>query len=446
MAQFFKTSRTNKQNNNIIKHCQIDKLDHQGRGMLFHQNKPMFVEGGLVGEVVDVSIDEDKKRYKKASILKIQQASDLRIAPHCDHYQECGGCHLQHIEQSTQIDIKQTGLITLFERFAKHKPEQLQKTLLSDAWAYRRCARFGVMYDKKTKKVQMGFRRSSSSELINQQACPVLKPALSALILPIKSLLNQLQGKAALGHIELVEAENAVAILLRHLKPLSAADVDMIIAFAAKHKLHFYAQSSPTDIRCLTEKHKLTYSLPEQDCEFEFSIDDFLQVNADVNEKMVTQAIDWLELKNTDHVLDLFCGLGNFSLPIAKIAQQVVAIEGIKKMVERGAENALHCHLTNVQFFQADLSDLNELKAPWAQQNYDKVLLDPARAGAAECMLFIASKKPTHIVYVSCDPVTLARDSLLLLEAGYKLAKLGLIDMFPQTAHMESMALFVKNK
>ena len=446
MAQFFKASRTNKQNNKIIKNCQIDQLDHQGRGMLFHQNKPIFVEGGLEGEILDVLIEEDKKRYKKASIVNIHQASEDRITPSCEHYQECGGCHLQHIEQETQINIKQQGLITLFERFAKHKPEQLEKTLQADAWAYRRCARFGVMYDKKTKKVQMGFRRSSSRELINQQACPVLKPALSALILPIKHLLNQLQGKAALGHIELVEAENSVAILLRHLKPLSTQDVELIIAFSAKYKLHFYAQSSPTDIQCLTEKHKLTYSLPEQDCEFEFSIDDFVQVNANVNEKMVKQAINWLELKSTDHVLDLFCGLGNFTLPIAKVAQQVVAVEGIQKMVDRGAENALRCHLTNVTFFQADLSDLNELKSAWAKQSYDKILLDPARAGAAECMLFVATKKPSRIVYVSCDPVTLARDSLLLLEAGYKLAKLGLIDMFPQTAHMESMALFIKNK
>ena len=444
MAQFFKTSRTNKQNNNIIKHCQIDNLDHQGRGMLFHQNKPMFVEGGLVGEVVDVSIDEDKKRYKKASILKIQQESDLRIAPHCEHYQECGGCHLQHIEQSVQIDIKQAGLITLFERFAKHKPEQLQQTLRSDAWAYRRCARFGVMYDKKTKKVQMGFRRSGSNELINQQKCPVLKPALSQLILPLKALLNKLQGKMALGHIELVEADNTVAVLLRHLKPLSDQDIALIIAFSAEYQLHFYAQSSPTDIQCLTEQHKLTYSLAEQDCEFEFNIDDFLQVNADINQQMVQQAISWLELKNTDHVLDLFCGLGNFTLPIAKKVEQVVAVEGIQKMVDRGAQNALHCHLTNVAFYQADLSDLNELKADWAQQRYDKILLDPARAGAAECMAFVANKKPSHIVYVSCDPVTLARDSALLLEQGYTLAKLGLIDMFPQTAHMESMALFTK--
>ncbi|MDA7747281.1 23S rRNA (uracil(1939)-C(5))-methyltransferase RlmD, partial [Psychromonas sp.] len=359
-------------------------------------------------------------------------------------YQECGGCHLQHVEQSTQVEIKQQGLITLFERFAQYKPEQLQPALTSDAWAYRRCARFGVMFDKKTKKVQMGFRRANSNELINQQVCPVLTPALAHLIIPLKNLLNQLQAKTALGHIELVEAEQSVAVLLRHLKPLSEQDEQLVIKFSDEHQLHFYLQSSPTSIRCLTAEHKLTYSLPEQDCQFEFNVDDFLQVNALINEKMVSQAIDWLELKSSDRVLDLFCGLGNFTLPIAKIADQVVGVEGIQKMVERGSQNALNCHLTNVTFYQADLSDLNSLKADWAKQDYDKVLLDPARAGAMECMEFVVSKKPTDIVYVSCDPVTLARDSQVLLEKGYHLAKLGLIDMFPQTAHMESMALFIK--
>ncbi|MEJ6122058.1 23S rRNA (uracil(1939)-C(5))-methyltransferase RlmD [Vibrio sp. 2-Bac 85] len=446
MAQFFKASRTNKQNNKVIKHCQIDKLDHQGRGMLFHQNKPLFVAGGLIGEVLDVSIEEDKKRYKKATILNIHKASELRINPHCEHYQECGGCHLQHIEQNAQIEIKQQGVLSLFERFAKHKPEQLEETLQSDAWAYRRCARFGVLFDKKTKKVQMGFRRSKSSELINQQICPVLKPALSQLILPIKALLNQLQGKAALGHVELVEAENTVAVLLRHLKPLSEQDVQLIVAFSEQHQLQFYAQSSPTTITCLTTEQQLCYSLPEQDCQFGFNVDDFLQVNAVVNEKMVKQAMNWLALKETDQVLDLFCGLGNFTLPIAKIAKQVVGVEGIQKMVDRATDNAKHCQINNAQFYQADLSDLNALNAQWSKQDYNKVLLDPARAGAAECMEFVANKKPTHIVYVSCDPVTLARDSQLLLDQGYKLDKLGLIDMFPQTAHVESMALFIKNK
>ena len=446
MAQFFKASRTNKQNNKVIKHCQIDKLDHQGRGMLFHQNKPLFVAGGLIGEVLDVSIEEDKKRYKKATILNIHKASELRINPHCEHYQECGGCHLQHIEQNAQIEIKQQGVLSLFERFAKYKPEQLEETLQSDAWAYRRCARFGVLFDKKTKKVQMGFRRSKSSELINQQICPVLKPALSQLILPIKALLNQLQGKAALGHVELVEAENTVAVLLRHLKPLSEQDVQLIIAFSKQHQLQFYAQSSPTTITCLTTEQQLCYSLPEQDCQFGFNVNDFLQVNAVVNEKMVKQAMNWLALKETDQVLDLFCGLGNFTLPIAKIAKQVVGVEGIQKMVDRATDNAKHCQINNAQFYQADLSDLNALNAQWSKQDYNKVLLDPARAGAAECMEFVANKKPTHIVYVSCDPVTLARDSQLLLDQGYKLDKLGLIDMFPQTAHVESMALFIKNK
>lgn len=444
MAQFFKASRTNKQNNKIIKNCLIEKLDHQGRGMLFDQNKPLFVEGGLIGESLDVCIVDDKKRYKKATIVKILQASPLRIEPACPHYQECGGCHLQHVEQATQVDIKQQGLQTLFERFAKQQQTSLQPALMSDAWGYRRCARFGVQFDKKTKKIQMGFRRAASNDLINQQVCPVLTPALEQLIVPLKMLLNQLQGKATLGHIELVEAEQGVAVLLRHMSPLSTVDRTSILDFSEAHQLHFYAQSSPSQIDCLTSAAQLTYSLPEQHCQFAFNINDFLQVNAGINEKMVAQAIDWLALSESDNVLDLFCGLGNFTLPIAKKVKHVVGVEGIQKMVARGTSNALHCDLDNVAFYQADLSDLNELTAPWAQQTYHKVLLDPARAGAAECMAFIVSKKPTHVVYVSCDPVTLARDSQQLLDNGYQLDKLGLIDMFPQTAHMESMALFIQ--
>lgn len=446
MAQFFKASRTNKKNNNVIKNCLIDKLDHQGRGMLFHQNKPLFVEGGLIGEVIDVAITEDKKRYKKASIIKIQQASDKRIEATCEHYNECGGCHLQHVEQTTQIEIKQQGLSSLFERFAKYKPESLQPALKSAAWKYRRCARFGVMFNRKTKKVDMGFRRSGSSELINQKVCPVLKPALEALIIPLKSLLNQLQGKMSLGHVELVEADDSVAVLLRHLKPLSDQDIQLIIDFSTQHQLQFYAQSNPDTIKCLSAESKLGYSLVDQGCQFEFNIDDFLQVNASINEKMVTQALDWLSLTESDRVLDLFCGLGNFTLPVAKMAEQVVGVEGIQKMVDRGAKNALLSNLNNVQFYQADLSDLESLESGWAKQDYDKILLDPARAGAAECMPFILNKKPSRIVYVSCDPVTLARDSQVLLEKGYRLEKLGLVDMFPQTSHMESMALFVRNK
>jgi len=444
MAQFFKPVRTNKKINHVIKHCIIEQLDHQGRGMLFDENKPLFVDGALIGEIVDVMIVEDKKRYKKGRIVKIHQKSELRIEPLCQHYQECGGCHLQHVEQSTQINIKQEGLISLFERFARYRPEVLQPALIGSAWHYRRCARLGVMFNKKTKQVEMGFRRSASKELIDQKVCPVLTANLEKLITPLQLLLNQLQGKSALGHIELVEADQGMVVLLRHLKPLSPHDVELILTFAVQQNVHFFVQSSPTTIKCLTEATLLTYSLSGQACQFEFHVDDFLQVNASINEKMVAQAIQWLSLRDTDRVLDLFCGLGNFTLPIAKQVQSVVGIEGVDKMVSRGVSNAVRCQLSNVQFYQADLSDLNALKADWAKQAFDKVLLDPARAGAAECMLFIISKQPTHIVYVSCDPVTLARDSSQLLAQGYQLEKLGLIDMFPQTAHMESMALFIK--
>jgi len=444
MAQFFKTARNKTPHHATIKLAVIEQLDHQGRGMLFHHNKPVFVEGALPDELVDIAILETKKRYQKGRVLNTHKASPLRIEAHCPHYQACGGCHLQHVESSTQINIKEQGLLTLFSRFAKYKPDTLAPALISPSWHYRRCARFGVMFNKKTKQVEMGFRQAGSKALVEQRVCPVLVPALEALIVPVKKLLNTLHAKASLGHVEFVEAEQGVAILLRHLKSLSMEDQNTILQFAKTHQVHFYVQPSPTQIVCLTDPSRLTYSLPEQACEFEFNIDDFVQVNASVNEKMVAQALQWLELKSTDRVLDLFCGLGNFSLPIARHVEQVVAVEGVQKMVDRASHNAAQCDLDNVQFYQADLSDLTSLKADWAKQIYTKVLLDPARAGAAECLSFVASKKPSHIVYVSCDPVTLARDSELLLNQGYLLHKLGAIDMFPQTAHIESMALFIK--
>jgi len=444
MAQFFKTSRTKTPNHAMIKQGVIEQLDHQGRGMLFHHSKPVFVEGALPDEIVDIAILETKKRYQKGRVVKTHQTSPLRIEAHCAHYQTCGGCHLQHVESSTQINIKQQGLLTLFRRFAKYQPDVLAPALMSLPWQYRRCARFGVMYNKKTKKVDMGFRQAGSKALVEQRVCPVLVPALEALILPLKELLNALEAKMSLGHVELVEAEQGVAILLRHLKPLSIHDQNTILQFAATQQVHFYVQPNPTQIDCLTDAVSLTYRLPEQACEFEFNIDDFVQVNASVNEKMVAQALQWLALAPSDRVLDLFCGLGNFSLPLARLVDQVVAVEGVQKMVDRASHNAKQAGLENVQFYQADLSDLDALKADWAKLTYNKVLLDPARAGAEACLSFVASKKPSHIVYVSCDPVTLARDSALLLSQGYLLDKLGAIDMFPQTAHIESMALFIK--
>jgi len=445
MAQFFKAAPKNSIKSRVLKNILVEKLDHQGRGIAFFQKKPLFIDGALIGETLDVQVTESKKRYSKATITKISQASEHRLAARCPHYEQCGGCHLQHTSQQNQISIKENGLLDLFTRFAKQAPIELQPAIQSDEWGYRRSARFGVQFDKKSKKVQMGFRRALSNDLIEQRVCPVLKAPLEALIVPLKALLNSLSCKAHLGHVEMIWSDQGVVILLRHLKALAHSDVTLITTFAQQHQVNFFSQPTKNELILLFGDSSLSYQLPEWDCRLNFIATDFLQVNETVNQKMVAQALSWLDLCLKDSVLDLFCGLGNFTLPIARQVKSVVGVEGVQKMVDRATENAQSNNIGNTSFFQADLSAEHLNKQPWAEDNaFNKVLLDPARAGALESIPFIISCKPSHIVYVSCDPVTLARDSQLLLEKGYKLEKLGLLDMFPQTGHMESMALFTR--
>jgi len=443
MAQFFKASPTNSRKNYILKDVKVEKLDHRGRGLAYFQGKPLFIDGALSGELLDVQIIETKKRYSKANIKTIIKASELRITAACPHYQECGGCDLQHLPQTAQIQIKSDGLISLFKRFANQAPQKLEAPITDQAWAYRRTARLGLQFDKKTKQLKMGFRRARSNDLIDQKVCPVLLPELECLIPSLKVLLNSLQCRADLGHVELLYADQGAVVLLRHMKTLTASDLKLISTFAEQQKLNFFAQASPNLCVCLAGEENLSYQLPEWDCVLHFRPTDFLQVNANINQKMVAQALQWLALEKTDQVLDLFCGLGNFTLPIARHAASVVGVEGVQKMVDRACANAALNKQDNAQFYQADLSAENLTQQEWAKQRFNKVLLDPARAGAGDCLAFITEKKPSHIVYVSCDPLTLARDSQVLLDKGYQLDKLGLLDMFPQTGHMESMALFI---
>jgi len=444
MAQFFKAAPKNSIKSRILKNVLVEKLDHQGRGIAFFQSKPLFIDGALQGEKLDVKITENKKRYSKATIMAVNQASDYRVSPTCPHYDQCGGCHLQHTSQEKQISIKQDGLLDLFSRFAKQTPIELDAAIKSEPWGYRRSARFGVQFNRKSKKVEMGFRRALSNELIDQKVCPVLKAPLEVLIVPLKALLNSLNSKTDLGHIEMIWSDQGVVVLLRHLKALPKNDIVLIEQFSAQHHVNFFSQPTKSDLICLSGESHLSYQLAEWQSTLNFIATDFLQVNEIVNQKMVKQALSWLELAKQDKVLDLFCGLGNFTLPIATQVDSVVGVEGVQKMVDRASENAQSNEIDNATFFQADLSAEHLSKQVWANNHFNKVLLDPARAGALASIPFIISLKPSHVVYVSCDPVTLARDSQQLLENGYKLAKLGVLDMFPQTGHIESMALFIK--
>ncbi|MGF1726927.1 23S rRNA (uracil(1939)-C(5))-methyltransferase RlmD [Photobacterium nomapromontoriensis] len=440
MARFFKPQKR-KVTDTKHKEITISRLDHLGAGIGHLDRKPVFIEGGLPGETVVVQLTEDKKQYARAKIIRRLNDSDARIAPQCPIYNECGGCNLQHLSHQGQVAAKQQALSELMGKFAHARTSDMIEQaapILSAEWQYRRCARFSVM--PAGNKLKIGFRKKQSKEIVDVAHCPVLAQSLNALLPSLRELLSQLQGKRHLGHVELAEADNGRVVLIRHLQPFSDKDMTALKQFADRYQLMLYFAPASDQLEHIAgptpyyELDNLTLS---------FSPKDFIQVNRDVNQKMVAQAIDWLAIAPNDRVLDLFCGLGNFSLPLAKQANTLVGVEGIDEMVHRASENAKQNQLENTEFYQANLDD-DVTTLCWAQEKFNKILLDPARAGAAGVMQHVVNLQPERVVYVSCNPATLARDSQVLLDNGYQLERLGMMDMFPHTGHLESMALFIK--
>lgn len=427
----------------------IERLDHQGAGIAYENKKPIFVEGTLPGERVLVQVIEDKSKFAKAKLIRVEQASDKRIDAFCPHYQTCGGCNLQHLSHEDQISHKSQSLTQLMTKFAGKALKknaatngdlQLEAPIISSNNGYRRRARISLMFDIKTQKLQFGFRQKSSKNIANVTNCPVLEPQLNALLPGIKSLLDEMEQPRKLGHVEVVFDGMNKAMLLRHIAPLTSKEHQLLVEFAEQNDLTLYLSPNQGELHCVVGE-SLAYQ--ETGSQIAFLPNDFIQVNQSVNQAMVKQAIDWLGLTSQDRVLDLFCGLGNFSFSLAKYAEHVVGVEGVDAMVQRATENAERNGIKNVEFYQADLEqDLRQ--APWAKKQFNKVLLDPARAGASGIIERIAELGAQAVVYVSCNPATLARDSQNLLNQGYELHKLAMLDMFPHTSHLESMALFIK--
>ncbi|KLV06772.1 23S rRNA methyltransferase [Photobacterium aquae] len=437
MARFFKPQKR-KITDTKHKEITINRFDHQGAGIGHLDRKPVFVDGALPGEKVVVQLTEDKKQYARAKVMRRLNDSDQRVAPACPLYAECGGCNLQHLSHDGQVAAKQQALGELMGKFAKAGHIEQAEPIASAPWGYRRCARFAVL--PAGGGLRVGFRKKQSKEIVDVEHCPVLAESLNALLPSLREVLGKLQARKALGHVELVEADNGRVVLIRHLQPFSDKDMTLLREFADTHQLMLFLAPTADQLDAMSDK-KPYYEL--DGLELVFSPKDFIQVNAEVNRKMVAQAMDWLAVAPGDRVLDLFCGLGNFSLPLAKQAKALVGVEGIDEMVHRAGDNAQHNGLANAAFFQANLED-DVTKMAWAKERFDKVLLDPARAGAAGVMQHVVGLRPERVVYVSCNPATLARDSQVLLEQGYQLEKLGMMDMFPHTGHLESMALFVK--
>ena len=436
MANFFKASAkktTIPQNLTVT----VARLDQQGCGVAFHHKKPIFIEGVLPNETVEVKVYQQKSKFSKAKLINIITASEARAEVKCRHYFQCGGCNLQHIDYPHQLTYKQDKIKQLFARQALNQDLPWQNHIVSQPWQYRRKARIGVQYDKRGTPI-IGFRQRESSHLTEIKSCPVLVAAFANIFTELKLLLPSLSGKNAVGHIEVI-AGNKNVVVVRQLVKLTAEDKKQWQNFANKNSYLIYIDDGKS-ISALGEYSVLFYQLTDT-ITIEFSVNNFIQVNHGVNKQMVEQAQAWLALNAQDIVLDLFCGLGNFSLPIAQQVSQLVGIEGVQSMVDKAQDNAEKNGMTNCQFHQADLN--SDWQAHhWAKQKYTKVLLDPARAGAYQALLQLLNFNIEKVLYVSCDPASLARDAKLLIDHGYKIEKIALMDMFSQTKHVETMVMF----
>lgn len=424
---------------------ELERLAHDGRGIGRWQGRIVFVDGGLPGERVQARVLKARSKLIETRMDKLLVASPERQTPRCAHIDLCGGCSLQHMPEATQLQVKQQALAQQLQHFAGLEPERWMPALVGPSYAYRQRTRLAMRWDKRRGALDVGYRQRSSSDLVEVHECPVLVPALEALVQALVPLLKTLDGRAGLGHVELI-GDQAPVLLVRHMQPLSGADLHALQSLATEHGATCWLQpGEPETLHQLggpdQEQSLPAYHLPDQQLRFEFMPGDFIQVNARINQMMVNQALEWLAVQPGEQVLDLFCGVGNFALPLARAGAQVTAVEGSAEMVRRAQQNAQNNQLESLHFSSADLSKLQDAK--WLDQPCDAALLDPPRDGAEQLVQQLADRAIGRILYVSCNPATLARDAGLLAARGYRLVQAGIMDMFPQTAHVEAMALFV---
>jgi 23S rRNA (uracil1939-C5)-methyltransferase len=423
----------------------IVDLSHEAQGVAKLDGRVVFIGGALPGEKVEAQLFAKRKGVQEGKLLKVVAASPDRIEPHCQHYALCGGCAEQHLSPQRQLHYKQAQLLDNLMRIGRVEPQQVLPALQASIWNYRRRARLGARWVPQKERTLVGFRERSSNKLAFLTRCEVLAKPLDALIDPLSVMLGSLSVRDKVPQVECAVADNVTALVIRILDDLTEQDTVTLHDFAKQHDVQIYLQREGYDsIKPLDPDvvKPLTYSLPAYQVTFEFLPNDFIQVNGELNKAMIDQALHWLDIKATDRVLDLFCGLGNFSLPLARGAATVLGVEGEAALVDRAKRNALNNGLTNVQFITANLFE-DQVGTPWAKQTFDKVLLDPPRAGAREILPVIAHTGATRVVYVSCHPGSLARDAgILVNELGFKLTAAGVMDMFPHTAHVESMAIF----
>lgn len=432
----------------------IESLTHEGHGVARVDGKAVFVQGALPGEDVVFQYRVRHARYDQAHVLEILQASPARVAqPRCPHFGVCGGCSLQHLDGPAQLMAKQQVLLDNLQRIGKVAAESILAPQTGPAWHYRRKARLGVRVVPKKGGVLLGFREKGSAYITNLSSCAVLDARVSALLPALRDLIASLSCADRIPQVEVAVGDERVVLVLRNLSAISSDDHSQIRMFAATHSVQMALQpSDPDSIVPVWPQTPiaLDYALPEYGLRFAFGPTDFVQVNAAMNRAAIAQALQLLDVQAHERVLDLFCGLGNFTLPIAQRAAYVLGVEADAALVRHAQANALANNIANAEFQQANLYDASgaALAALWQRGSWDKLLLDPPRTGAIEVVQALppAPQAPRRIVYVSCNPATLARDAdVLVHQHGYRLRSAGVMDMFPHTTHVESIALFERD-
>jgi len=425
--------------------ARIESLSHEGRGVTHIDGKAVFIDGALPGERVRFRYLKRQRRFDNGIVTTVLEASPNRVEPACAHADVCGGCSLQHLAPGKQISFKQQAMLEALAHIGGVEPDEVLPPLTGPHWGYRRKARLGVRHVKKKGRVLVGFREKQSAFLADIRRCPVLIPAVGERIEALCELVGSMEAKARIPQIEVAGGDEATALVFRHLEPLSAADLERLRAFETQTGLQIHLQSGgPETVTPLTPARvtPLSYAHPGYGVRIGIGPLDFFQVNAELNRKMVPLALSLLALEPRHRVLDLFCGLGNFTLPIARHVAEVVGVEGEPAMVRRARETARANGIDNTRYHVSNLMGALE-NEPWLQETYDRVLLDPPRAGAKEVIAKIGALDAQRIVYVSCHPGTLARDAGELVNThGYRLLAAGVMDMFPHTAHVESIAVF----
>lgn len=428
---------------------EILDLSHDGRGVARREGeggKVTFVSGALPGEVVMGEQTARSRHFDEARTLEVLQASPQRVIPKCPHFGTCAGCVLQHLDEDQQIVAKQRVLMDNLERIGHVKPGTVLAPLVGESWGYRRKGRFSVRRVEKKDKTLVGFREQDPRFVADLSQCLTVIPEIGTKVEALSTFIETLDGKRDIPQIEFIAGDQAVVLTVRHLQPLSDADRAAWAAFGQQHGFVIYLQSGGVDtVQPLDGQGvALSFRLAPWDVELAFRPLDFIQVNAKLNEKMIAHALDLLQPGEDERVLDLFCGLGNFTLPLARRVREVVGVEGDAGLVARARENAERNGLANAQFFSADLTQ-DQRSTTWMRQGFDKLLLDPPRSGAIEVLQQLPLKQFKRIVYVSCHPGSLARDAgYLVNEQGFTLVSAGAMDMFPHTAHVESIAVFEK--